>query len=65
MATAMVRMAEMGPAGRRAMGVAGRQYVEEHHDLSKLGAEFAALLWPEVGPDGMVGTSPLGKPGLG
>lgn len=40
-AAALLSLATLGAQTRTAMGVAGRRYVEEHHNLDDLGATFA------------------------
>jgi glycosyltransferase involved in cell wall biosynthesis len=48
---AFVSLASASPDERRRMGAAGRAYVEEHHDMARLGATFGDLvLRPPAGP---------------
>lgn len=55
LADAIVRLREMRPEERAAMGARGRAYVEEHHSFEKLAERYEALLLTLVGqPPGSV-----------
>lgn len=43
LAEAFVRLAELSPEERRAMGEAGRRFLEREHDLARIGRRFAEL----------------------
>jgi glycosyltransferase involved in cell wall biosynthesis len=44
LADAVISLAASGPEERRRMGEAGRIYAERHHDLARIGAEFAEIV---------------------
>lgn len=49
---AFAALTEMSEADRRALGEAGRRYVEQEHDMQQIGDWFAAILEAQVRGDG-------------
>jgi len=52
LADAMIAMADAGPAARKAMGAAGRAYVEHEHDIAVLASSLSDIVWCQPAAEG-------------